>query len=178
MKVFIDHRTALRLGDEDNIPMKFSDSTDMKDNYKNYEKACVKIRQENEILLDNFVLMMRGQRLALRTISAHRDHVDFYINEFLLYQDAKRPSEGIGEVGEFLGDWFIRKAMWSTPRHIKSNATSLYKFYAFLAASGKVTVAELAELKETIARRLPEWQARCERYNDGEIDDWRGLNSL
>jgi hypothetical protein len=77
------------------------------------------------------------------------------------YTDAtQRPADGIGEIDEFLGDWFIRKAMWSTPRSIKSNATSLYKFYAFLAASGEVTVEELAELKQTIGRRLPEWQAR------------------
>jgi hypothetical protein len=149
----------------------------MKDAYKEYEKACAQIRQENSLLLDGFVLMLRNRRLAPRTISKHRDNVDFFINEFLLYRDAtQRPAEGMTEAEAFFGDWFIRKAMWSTPRYIKSSATSLYKFYTFLAASGKVTVAALAELKETIARRLPEWQARCARYNDGDIDDWRGVD--
>ena len=175
-RLFVDHETALTLGNEDKATAKISDSPNMKDAYKEYEKACGQIRQENAQLLDDFVLMLRSQRLAPRTISKHRDNVDFFINEFLLYTDAKRPSDGIGEVDVFLGDWFIRKAMWSTPRSIKTNATSLYRFYAFLAASGKVTLAELADLKETIALHLPEWQARCERYNDGDIDDWRGMD--
>ena len=169
------NRPQRHLGNEDRATAKITDSSNMKDAYKEYEKACGQIRQENALLLDGFVLMLRSHRLAPRTISKHRDNVDFYINEFLLYTDAKRPSDGMSEVEAFFGDWFIRKAMWSTPRYIKSSATSLYKFYAFLAASGSVTVAELVDLKETIARRLPEWQARCARYNEGDIDDWRGV---
>ena len=145
----------------------------MKDSYEKIEKACEQIRQENAILLESFVAMLQGQRLAPRTIGKHRENVDFFINEFLVYESPQRPGQGIGEVSEYLGDWFIRKAMWSTPRSIKANATSLYKFYAFLAASDKVTAVELAELKQTIASDLPEWQTRCERYNDGDIDDWR-----
>ncbi|MDA1278341.1 MAG: recombinase [Verrucomicrobia bacterium] len=148
----------------------------MKDDYEEYEKACGQIRKENGLLLDDFVRMLRSQRLALSTIKTHRGNVDFFINEFLLYERPQRPADGIDEISEFLGDWFIRKAMWSTPRHIKANATSLYRFYAFLASSGKVTLAEMAELKKTIVMHLPEWQARCERYNDVEIDDWRRMS--
>ena len=147
----------------------------MKDRYKDYENNCGQIRQENALLLDGFVALLREQRLAPGTIGKHRENVEFFINEFLLYRDATRPAEGIGEISEFLGDWFIRKAMWSTPRYIKGTATSLYKFYGFLAASDKITLAELAELKGTIAQHLAEWQARCQRYNDVDIDDWRGI---
>ncbi len=31
----------------------------------------------------------------------------------------------------FLGYWFIKKAMWSSPVQIKSNAASLKKFFTF-----------------------------------------------
>jgi hypothetical protein len=165
VKVFIDHKTVLTL----------DDSPNMKDRYKDYETTCAQIRQENALLLDDFVARLRGQRLASGTIRKHLENVEFFINEFLLCHDATRPVEGIGEISEFLGDWFIRKAMWSTPRYIKASATSLYKFYDFLAASDKITLAELAELKGTIAQHLAEWQARCQRYNDGDIDDWRGI---
>jgi hypothetical protein len=175
VKVFVDHKTALTLDDENKTPANFSNSPNMKDRYKDYEKTCGQIRQENTLLLDDFVALLRGQRLAPGTIRKHRENVEFFINEFLLYHDATRPAEGIGEISEFLGDWFIRKAMWSTPRYIKATATSLYKFYGFLAAPDKITLAELAELKGTIARHLAEWQARCQRYNDGDIDDWRGI---
>ena len=161
LKVFVSPKAAVTFGNEDETPAM---------------NSCEQIRRENARLLDDFVALLRRQRLAPRTINRHRDNVEFFINEFLLYEDAKRPAEGIGEVEAFLGDWFIRKAMWSIPRAIKSNATSLYKFYAFLAALNRVTPAELAELKQTIARRLPEWQARCERYSDPHIDDWRGMD--
>ena len=34
----------------------------MKDPYKDYEKDCAQIRQENAQLLDDFVALLRGQR--------------------------------------------------------------------------------------------------------------------
>jgi len=148
----------------------------MNDEYKEYEKACVIIRQENELLLDDFVRMLESQNLAPRTIKKHRDNVDLFINEFLLYDGTVRPADGIGDVSMYFGDWFIRKAMWSSPSSIKANSVSLYKFYTFLAASEKVTVEELVQLKVTIAVHLPEWQARGERYNEGDTEDWRGLD--
>lgn len=170
LKVFVDPNVPITVGSADEYPVTNGASPTNSD----YENACEEIRQENARLLNDFVSLLRSQRLAPSTIKKHRDNVEFFINEFLLYEDAKRPGEGIGEVDAFLGDWFIRKAMWSTPSAIKSTATSLFKFYAFLAAFEKVTPAELAELKVKTALHLPEWQARCERYNDGEIDDWRG----
>ena len=176
MKLFISHTTPLILGNEEKPAPSIGGSSDMKNDYAEYERICRQIRQENAQLLDDFVALLRSQRLAPSTITKHLENVSFFINEFLLYEEAKRPSDGIGEIDAFLGDWFIRKAMWSTPRHIKANATSLYKFYAFLATSEKVTVAELAELKNTMSLHLPEWQARCERYNDVEIDDWRDMD--
>jgi len=174
IKVFVDHKKALILGQVGKSLAEKSVSSNMKDWYEEYEIACEQIRHENEQLLDGFVALLRNQRLAPRTIKGHRDNVEFFINEFLLYEDAKRPVDGIGEVDAFMGDWFIRKAMWSTPRTIKSTATSLFKFYAYLAALDRITPAELAALKITIAIDLPDWQARCERYNDGDIEDWRG----
>lgn len=176
IKVFVDHQKALLLGQVGKSLAEKSASSNIKDWYEEYEKACEQIRQENEPLLDGFVALLRNQRLAPRTIRTHRENVHFFINEFLLYEEAKKPEEGLDEIDEFLGDWFIRKAMWSTPRTIKSTATSLFKFYAYLAALHRITPAELAALKTTIATCLPEWQARCERYNDTEIDDWRGMD--
>ena len=169
MKVFLDHKTPMAFGDD-------AKGSGRKEDYDDYESTCERIRQDNEQLLDEFAASLRSQRLALRTIKAHRDNVEFFINEFLLRENARRPTDGMSEVDAYLGDWFIRKATWSIPRTIKSNATSLYKFYAYLALSGKVAPTDLVELKETIAVRLPEWQAMCERYNDLDVDDWRGTD--
>ena len=173
LKLFVDPKTTLALGDEETVTAINGAAPPVK---TDYEIACEASRQKNARLLDDFVGLLRSQRRAPRTIKKHRDNVDFFINEFLLYEDAKGAAEGSGEVDAFLGEWFIRKAMWSTPRALKSSASSLYLFYAFMAALDRVTPSQLAELKQTIALGLPEWQARCERYNDGEVEDWRGMD--
>ena len=118
LKVFIDHKTALKLGEESKASAKIGDSSTIEGDCEDYEAACERIRKDNEELLDGFVAMLRGKRLASRTIGTHRDNVDFFVNEFLLRVDLIKPAEGTGRVNEFMGDWFIRKAMWSTPRAI------------------------------------------------------------
>jgi len=73
--------------------------------------------------------------------------------------------EGISKVGEFLGWWFIRKAMWASKSSIKSSATSLSKFYTFLVEKGLVKPEELADLKQQVKAELPEWLEALERYD-------------
>ena len=47
------------------------------------------------------------------------------MNEYLLYyEEPIKAQDGISDVSMFLGDWFIRKAMWASKAHIKSNAAS------------------------------------------------------
>ena len=173
LQVFVSPKEPLALGEAEGGRSGNGDSQDLN---RDYEHACEQVRQENERLLDAFVGLLRRQRLAPRTIKRHRDNVEFFTNEFLLYEGVQTPGEGIGEVAAFLGDWFIRKAMWSTPSAIKSNATSLYKFYAFLAALDRVTPEQLAALSQTIVRQMPVWRAMCERYNDPDIEDWQGMD--
>ncbi len=173
LKVLVGPKAPLALGEAES---RRSGNGDPQQQNRDYERACEEVHQENERLLDTFVGLLRRQRLAPRTIKRHRDNVEFFINEFLLWESVKRPDEGIEEVDAFLGDWFIRKAMWSTPSTIKSNATSLCKFYAFLAALDRVSPQQLATLGQTIARQMPEWLARCERFNDPDIEDWWGMD--
>ena len=45
-------------------------------------------------------------------VERHCENIDFYVNEFLLYDGATPATDGVQEVGMFLGYWFIRKAMW------------------------------------------------------------------
>jgi hypothetical protein len=68
------------------------------------------------------------------------DNVGFYINEFLLQDDDDliSPEDGLSHIGWFLGDWFIRKAMWASKTSIKGNAASFKKFYAFLLEQGRI----------------------------------------
>jgi len=59
-------------------------------------------------------MAFRQKILSKKTIDKHVSNVDFYINDFLLYEDAIEAADGVSSMGMFLGYWFIRKAMWSS----------------------------------------------------------------
>jgi len=44
-------------------------------------------------------------------IDKHLYNVDFYINNFLLHEEANEAKTGYTDIGFFLGFWFIKKAM-------------------------------------------------------------------
>ena len=53
---------------------------------ENYEEECKKIRTENAKLLELFATDLDG--LSEKTIQRHLRNVDFYINTYLLREDA------------------------------------------------------------------------------------------
>lgn len=136
-----------------------------------YEADCKKIRQANDGLLADFETWLRSSGLSDKTIRNHLSNIDFYINEYLLYEDAIKAKDGVDEVSMFLGYWFIKKAMWASRSSIRSNATSLKKFYTFLFEKGLVSREDLDDLKMTIKEGMPEWLATMDRYDDVSIED-------
>lgn len=150
----------------------------MSDDYAKYERDCQKIRQENTELLEQFAAWLRKTKLTEKTIRKHVDNVDLYINEFLLYEEALKAKDGVFQVGEFLGYWFIRKAMWASPAQIKSNAASLKKFYSFMCKQNQIKQDKLDELKNIIKEEMWEWIATMKRYRDPSITDMREVWGL
>jgi site-specific recombinase XerD len=143
----------------------------MFDDTSDYDKQCQEIRQENITLLGEFSAWLADAGLSTATIRSHRYNLDFFLNHFLLYGDTLRAPDGVGYVGEFLGDWFIRKATWSSKASIKSNAASLKKFYVFMAEKGMVKPEELTALKQQIKEEMPDWLDTLDRYNNLDLDD-------
>ena len=141
------------------------------DSYEQYEQDCERIRGDNEKLLDEFEKWLSDKKLSPKTIARHRNNVDFYINEFLLYEEAIDAKDGAHKIDYFLGFWFIKKAMWASKPQIKGNATSLKKFYQFMLEKGKVMKEEYNELQKIIKKEMPEWLATMDRYDDPEIED-------
>jgi hypothetical protein len=113
---------------------------------------------------------MLSAGLKKATAQKHRQNIDFYINEFLLYESPIHASEGAGEVGMFLGYWFIRKAMWANETSIKANATSLKRFYDFMNMRGEVDLEAVKDMKQRIKEDLPEWIATLRRYDDPSLE--------
>lgn len=145
--------------------------------YEQYEAKCKKIRKANERLLADFGAWLKASGISDKTIKNHVSNIDFYINEYLLYEEAVEARDGASAVGMFLGYWFIKKAMWSSQASIKSNAASLKKFYAFMFEQGLTDKASLDDLNQTIKEEMPEWLETMERYADPDIEDmedvWR-----
>ena len=75
----------------------------MMEKYEKYERACETIREDNTALLEEFSGWLRAKGLSDATVTKHRDNIDFYVNEFLLYEDGTPAAEGMTEVGMFLG---------------------------------------------------------------------------
>ncbi|OGP75983.1 MAG: recombinase [Deltaproteobacteria bacterium RBG_16_49_23] len=139
--------------------------------YEQYEKECKKIRRENEKLLLDFGRWLLDKNLSQRTKNKHLSNVDFYINDYLLYEDAIKATDGSSRIGMFLGYWFIRKAMWASKTSIKESAASLKQFYQFMLERGKLSTESFDRLKERIKGDMPEWLATLERYDDPDIED-------
>jgi site-specific recombinase XerD len=143
------------------------------DAYKKYEKNCKKIREANEGLLTDFETWLISFGLAPKTIVQHISNVDFFINDYLLYEDAIEAFEGVHKVSMYLGYWFIRKAMWASASSIRSNAASIKKFYAFMLAKGLVDPQALDILAQTFKEDMPTWLAQMKRHDQDalEMDD-------
>lgn len=134
--------------------------------YESYEKACKKIHQENETYLDLFETDLILSGLSEKTIYRHLKNVDFYINTFLLREEPRPMTDGTSYLSCFLGNFFIRKCMWSTPGNIKTNATSIKKFYKCMLDHKKIDKDSYDYLCRDIKDNLITWQTDCEIYND------------
>ena len=137
--------------------------------YEAYEKKCDEIREANDELLELFYEDLVN--LSDRTRRKHVNNVGFYINEYLLREQPLTFDHGITMIDDFLGYFFIRKCMWSTPGTIKTTAASIKKFYKCMVDHGKITKADYQFLCDEIKEGMPQWQADCEMYNVPEQEN-------
>ena len=83
--------------------------------------------------------------------------------------------DGVGMIDSFLGNFFIRKCMWSTPSTIKSTAASIKKFYKCMLDHGNIKKKEYDYLCSEIKEGMEQWQADCAAFNDPDAEnpfDW------
>lgn len=146
-------------------------NTSLDDSYSDYEKKAEAVREKNNEYLDAFGERLLAQGLSVKTINKHTGNVDFYINTFLLYYEVLDVTHGCYKVDEFLGGWFIRKAMWSNAESIKSNITSFKKFFSYLLDINVIASEDYDELCATIAENKDDWLDLVNSYNDPTEDN-------
>ena len=74
-------------------------------------------------------------------------------------------------IDDFLGYFFIRKCVWSTPATIKSTAASIKKFYKCMMEHGKIPKEDYERFCIEIRMGMEEWQNDCAIYNDPDAED-------
>ena len=134
--------------------------------HEEYEKKCEVIRAANKELLDIFEKDLIASGLSAKTIDRHLSNVDFYINVYLLRAEPHPMEDGVGMIDLYLGDFFIRRCMWSTPGNIKTNAASIKKFYKCMLDHKKIPKKNYDYLCEEIKDGMELWQEDCAMYND------------
>ena len=97
------------------------------DDYEKYENDCKKIKKANKQLLSEFELSLKSSGLSENTINNHVSNIDFYVDEYLLYEDAIEAKDGAYAVGMFLGYWFIKKAMWASRSRRKQGSVLTFQ---------------------------------------------------
>lgn len=135
--------------------------------YDQYERAVDENREQNEKYLECFYEDLLDKGLKEKTIIKHVRNIDFYINDFLNYYEPLDMKMGCYKVDEFLGDWFIRKAMWSTKVTVKENAASMKKFYKCMLEHNFIEQKDYDELILMIKCNLSDWIDNVETYNSG-----------
>lgn len=141
--------------------------------YDAYMQKCEAEKQKNEKYLKAFENALREKNLSDKTIRRHLFNADFYINEFLFKYEVLPMREGIYELSDFLGYYFIRKCMWSTPASVKSTATSLKKFYQVMAQNGFISREDYQSVVDDIKENLADWVEECRAFNEPD-DDFYG----
>ena len=157
-----------------------------------YEQRSKAIQKQNETYLSMFEQSLKG--LSDKVKTRHLSNMDTFLNWFLvdyvehdysedrtsIHDTETRPDfgpapmeDGMGEIGEFLGYFLIKKCMDSTPASIKSSAASIKKFYKCMLDNGQygsLTEDEFRDaykdMVEHIKDRLEDWMADCAQYND------------
>lgn len=129
--------------------------------------------EQNEDTNHEYLLLfqedLENAGLKDKTIYNHLSNVDLFINDFLGYRMNVTMEEGVTMLGDFLGDFFIRKCMWSTPATVKTTAASLKKFYKSMAEHGKIEKKDYDYVCRDIKESMKYWQECCAEYNNPDF---------
>lgn len=116
----------------------------------------------NQNYLELFEIWLQDAKLSEKTMRRHLLNADLYINDYLSNCRGIPMEEGVDEINLFLGDWFIRKCMWSSASSVKSTAASIKKFYKCMAEHGFIPEEDYQDLVEDIKDCMEDWQRAAE----------------
>ena len=135
------------------------------DKYKDYEEKLRNEQKKNEKYMDIFEKWLKEKGLSPKTIRSHLNNVDTYLDYYLNYYEINEMPQGSYMINGYLGDFFIRKCMWSTAYTTKQTASSIKKFYGCMNELGYVSKDDYNFLCKTIKDNMDNWIEEVEEYN-------------
>lgn len=116
------------------------------------------IHQQNSSYLHLFESDLQG--LAPKTIKRHLQNVDFFLNTYLLFDEAHPLSmqDGVNSIDDFLC-YFLEFKTYFTDSTKRSFVTSLRKFYKSMLEHGKITPEQYEDVVESLQDGGAEYKA-------------------
>lgn len=138
---------------------------------EDYEVMRERIEKTNAKYLEGFYeYLTQEKNLSEKSASKHVHSIRFYGNDYVLNYEGKTLDNALYAIDGFLGSWFIRKCMWSSPAAIQQNITSFKKFYRWMMENGHIDPAHHSAFLVEIKEGKDEWLERCRKYNDPTFD--------
>ena len=139
---------------------------------ENYEKQIKENEKRNKKFIDEFEKYLKEKDLVEKTIKNHINNIKLYLNDYLNYYEFVKMEDGISRIDSFLGDWFIRKCMWSSKTSIKETAASIKKFYQAMLEYQHITKEDYQYVCDEIKENMECWLDSLEMYDDDSFYDW------
>ncbi len=138
-------------------------------------------QRANEQCLMEFRVYLEAQGLSERTLEKHVKNIDFFLNEYLVYEvqedwnelDHQRNfddpieddnqikplnmEDGCEEIGYFIEYFFLRKCLWSSPASIQDYCAAFKKFYFCMLKNGHISKSSYDVVLETIKNGKSNW---------------------
>lgn len=133
----------------------------------NYFEEKEKNEKKNKKYLNEFTNWLKQKDLKDKTIRKHVSNVDLYINEYLTYYEMLTPEEGVCFVDSFLDGWFIEKCLWASENSLKETASSIKKFYQYMAENNYVSKEAYDEMCQIVKGGMDGFIETLNDYDNG-----------
>jgi len=116
------------------------------------------IREKNKKLVDGFEKHLQQNNLSHKTIKSQTLDLDFFTEYLVYYEPFQELSEiDSSDVGEFLGDFFPRKALWANQASVKQYITVFKKFFKWMIDIDLMQDEEYQHLLDEIKESKEDW---------------------
>ncbi len=136
-----------------------------------YEDIVARVEAANEELLGHFInVLILEKGVGKRKAHQYADDLRFFGNEYLLDYGGDNLLEGLSSFPSFVGDWFIRKCMWSDEVTLGRNVEAFGLFLRIQMEWGKIKQDEVNAWDDRCQKDLELWCLRVKVYNSPEMD--------